>query len=408
VRRLFVDCPTGLAGDMLLAALFDLGVPRSVVERPLELLDLPRLLTIDVREARSGGLRGVRVSVSPTGAAAPVCPWGDLKRRIGGSALEPPLRERVLEVFALLAEVEGAVHGHAPEEVHFHEVGALDALVDVVGVCAALAHLACDAVICAPPPAGHGRVDTAHGPLPLPAPAVLELARRRAIPLAASGDLPAGELLTPTGLALMAVHADRFETGPAWRPVAVGVGLGHRRLDRPNLVRLWLEDTAAEPAAGRETVLLQQCQIDDASGEDLAHLQDTLRQAGALEVFCQPALMKKGRPGVLVSALVRPDQAAVSRRLFLDGSTTLGIRETLQQRWVLQRRSRTIETELGPVRFKETWRPGGCTAKPEHEDLAALSRASGRPLAAVRQLALAAYEACDAHGRSAGQEVRHD
>jgi len=379
---------------MLLAALLDLGVPRLVVEAPLRQLGLLDQLRLEVDEGRSGGLRGLRVSVTTLKPGPEERRWLELRRELENSSLQDGLRRKVLAVFTLLAEVEGRVHGINPEAVHFHELGALDTLVNVVGACAALEYLACNELICGSPPAGHGTVSTAHGRMPVPVPAVLELARRCSIPLAASGDLPPGELLTPTGLALMALHAQHFSAGLGYCPGAVGMGLGHRVLDRPNLVRLWLDEQADEPDGMQQgVVLVQQCQLDDADGEALAHLQEALRRAGALEVFCQPIQMKKGRPGVMVHALARPDQAAELRRIWHADSSTLGIREMLQQRWTVPRQECRLETSLGPVRFKEAERPWGRSAKPEHDDLVALASRHGLPLSEVRRIAQSSYDA---------------
>jgi uncharacterized protein (TIGR00299 family) protein len=387
-----IDCPTGLAGDMLLAALFDLGVDEAVLHRPMEALGLAGSYRLEIREAHSGGLRGLRLRVHGLEEQPPHRHWSGLRRLLLQAPLEERLRQRVLAVFELLAEVEAAVHGQSPETVHFHEVGALDALVDIVGVCAALLHLGVERLECTVPPAGHGSVQTAHGRLPLPAPAVLEIARRRLIPLAASGDFPAGELTTPTGLALMACWADRFGPPPTCLPRRIGVGLGTRVLDRPNLLRCTLATpwpaaaSQVGPAEQLETVLQQQCQIDDASGEDLAFLQEELRRAGALEVFSQPVLMKKGRLGTLITALAWPEQSQALRRVWWRHSGSLGVRESLQPRWVLERRSRRVVTPLGEVGLKRADRPdGGVRVKIEHGDLAALARRHGVSLAEIRR-----------------------
>ena len=433
-----VDCPTGLAGNMLLAALFDLGLPLEALDAPLAALGLEGAYAIDLEERRSGGLRGLHLAVRGLEPDPPHRHWAELQATIAGAALEPQLQQQVLAVFGLLAEAEAQVHGQPAERVHFHEVGAIDALVDVVGVCAGLAHFGITQLVCASPPAGHGTVKTAHGLLPLPAPAVLELARLKGIPLASSAGFPAGELTTPTGLALMAVLAGRFGEAPALVPQSVGIGLGSRQLDRPNLLRLVLaaeaplppsrsvspegpglaavagaawpatstENAAAivtEPAATLqaeppqpetalpEILLQQQAQIDDATPEDLAFLADELRRAGALEVFSQPLWMKKGRPGVLVTVLARPEQAEDLRRIWWRQGTSLGVREQLQQRWALPRSSRELATPLGPVRLKQVQLPAGeRRSKPEFEDLADLARRHGLPLAQVRQIVAAA------------------
>ena len=401
-----VDCPTGLAGNMLLAALFDLGLPEEVLHAPLAALELTGRYRLQLQERRSGGLRGLHLEVEPLESEPSHRHWGELRQRIAAAPLEPALREQVLAVFGLLAEAEASVHGHAPEEVHFHEVGAIDALVDVVGVCAGLRHFGVQQLVCGVPPAGHGSVQTAHGCLPLPAPAVLELARRRAVPLAASGDFPPAELTTPTGLALMAVLAERFGPAPALLPTGVGVGLGSRTLDRPNLLRLVLAEpigwdlggaaaSEGDPAAPHcEPLLQQQAQLDDASAEDLAFLIEELRGAGAVEVFSQPVQMKKGRPGTLITVLAHPEQAQPLRQIWWRLGSSLGVRESLQQRWVLPREIVSLDTPWGPVRIKRSRRPDGTLlCKPEMDDLVELARRHALAPAALRRIVLELLEA---------------
>ncbi|MFM7676521.1 MAG: LarC family nickel insertion protein [Synechococcus sp.] len=395
-----IDAPTGLAGNMLLAALLDLGLPQEVIEAPLAALGVADAVQLRIEERRSGGLRGLHLEVDCLEAQPHHRPWGRLRGELEASGLEPALRQKVLEVFGLLAEAEAAVHGHPPEEVHFHEVGALDALVDVVGVCAGLLHFGIERLHCTVPPAGHGAVRTAHGLLPLPAPAVLEIACRRGIPLRSSADFPAGELTTPTGLALVACWSERFGPAPDHLPRRLGVGLGTRPLDRPNLLRLCLAEAipaVAEPAATgelpQETLWQQQAQIDDASAEELAFLAEELRRAGAVEVFSQAITMKKGRSGTLVTALVHPTEREAARAVWWRHGSSLGLREQPQQRWVLPRETLWLDTPLGRVRIKRSHRPEGPPRqKAEYEDLAALARQHGLSLAEVRaqvELALA-------------------
>ena len=375
-----LDAPTGLAGNMLLAALLDLGLPQAEIHGPLAALGLAGAYRLELEERRSGGLRGLHLEVLSLEPQPAHRLWGALRSQLQAAPWPEPLRQRVLEVFGLLAAAEAAVHGHSPEQVHFHEVGALDALVDVVGVCAGLLHFGVEQLVCSPPPAGHGLVATAHGTLPLPAPAVLELARLRAIPLASAEGFTPGELTTPTGLALAGCWATRFGHPPTHVPKRVGVGLGSRSLDRPNLLRLTLadggrSDPAQQETVQLETVLVQQAQIDDATAEDLAFLAEELRQAGALEVFTQSIAMKKGRTAQLLTALLAPEQAERLRRVWWRHSSTLGLREHPQTRWVLPRRSRQLATPLGQVRLKQAQLPDGrWRSKPEHDDLAALAR----------------------------------
>ena len=389
-RLAVVDCPTGLAGNMLLAALLDLGLPEAVVHEPLAALGLADAYRLEFQEARSAGLRGLQLQVALTEPSPPHRHWGGLRSQLAEAPLEPQLQQRVLAVFGLLADAEAAVHGYGAEQVHFHEVGAVDALVDVVGVCAGLQHFGITELICTPPPAGHGRVSTAHGWLPLPAPAVLELARARQLPLASSESFPPAELTTPTGMALMAALADRFGQAPALVPEAVGVGLGTRQLDRANLLRLVLAHPPGATGEQQETLLQQQAQIDDASGEDLALLMEALRNSGALEVFAQALQMKKGRPASLITVLARPEQAEALRAVWWRYGTSLGVREELLQRWSLPREQALVDTPWGPVRIKRSRRPDGSwLCKPEADDLAALALRHQLPMARLRRAVLA-------------------
>ena len=400
MTALFVDCPTGLAGDMLLAAFLDLGVPRAVIEAPLAALGLEQGYALTVAEDRSAGLRGLRLSVEGLELEPPHRLWHDLRALIMEADWSEPLRARVLTVFKALAEAEAAVHGHPIEQVHFHEVGMIDALVDVVGVCAAVEHLAPEQIVCAVPPAGRGKTATAHGFLPVPVPAVLELARRHQICLEVGDDLPACELTTPTGLALMAVLAERFGQPPSLRINAIGVGLGHRTLDRPNILRIceldgFARERSEEEMAGLrwQPVVVQEAWIDDATPEDVAVFSDQLRDAGALDVVSEQVQMKKGRQGVSVKALVTAEQAPGLRVVWFSQGTTLGLREHSHGRWLLPRRGGSCPTPWGSVRVKQVRRPQGIlTVKPEHDDLLRLSVETGHSLEELRREVLLASE----------------
>ena len=384
---------------MLLAGLLDLGVPISAIEEPLNSLGLAGCYRIDVVEARSGGLRGQRVSVTGLETQPPHRHWADIRQQIVEAPLSTALKERVLAVFTALAEAEATVHGSSTESVHFHEVGAVDALVDVVGVCAALHQLNPSRICCSPLPAGRGMVRTAHGLLPVPVPAVLELARRQRIPLIQSPNAPEGELVTPTGLALMAVWADGFVPPARFTPALVGIGLGHRELDRPNLVRLLLDSNPEELAdvPRWQSLVVQEAWLDDATPEDLALLLERLREAGAVDVAAHPLVMKKGRSGHAVIALVEPDVAEQVRQVWFNAGTSIGVRERLQGRWLLPRRIGLLDTPWGMLPAKQVKRPDGrCTVKPESDDLELMSRRTGCSVAELRTAAVAAPFICDA------------
>ena len=388
-----VDCPTGLAGDMLLAACLDLGVPQEVIHTPLRQLGFENAYALRVDQAHSGGLRGLRLQVEGLEGDPPHRHWADLRQRIGNAHWPSSLQHLVLAVFTALAEAEAAVHGIAPEQVHFHEVGAIDSLVDIVGVCAAFDHLKPRSLLCLPPPAGRGTVSTAHGVLPVPAPAVLELAKRHGVTLRWLTDGPEAELTTPTGLALMAVLADRFCWPDQISPEAVGTGLGHRQLDRPNLLRLIRQRATVEAGSGTprwQELMVQEAWIDDASAEAVSWLVQQLRQAGALDVACSPLQMKKGRPGIAVTALVEPGRAEDLRRIWWSDSPTLGLRERRQGRWVLPRRGGSIATRWGALAAKQTLKPdGSMSIKPERDALQHLAqRAELSPELLLRTLSL--------------------
>ena len=393
MSALWIDAPTGLAGDMLLAALLDLGVDQAVVESPLAALGLTGRYRLTQQEARSAGLRGIRVDVVGLEDQPPHRHWSGIRDQINAAALAPSLKQRVLAVFTRLAEAEATVHGTPVEAVHFHEVGAIDALVDVVGVCAAIDDLSPVEIVCSPLPAGTGTVATAHGLLPVPVPAVLELARRHGIPLLQGRELPSGELVTPTGLALVSVLADRFTAPDVLVAEKVGVGLGHRQLDRPNLVRLVLHSPSAEVGAGPrwESLVVQEAWIDDATPEAVTALANRLRDAGAIDVAMQPLLMKKGRSGQSLTALVRDRDAEAMRSLWLSAGSSIGLRERRQGRWVLPRRQGILETPWGPLAAKQVRRPDGrCTVKAEADALEALQSSTGCGLDELRSAAAAA------------------
>lgn len=391
MTALHIECPTGLAGDMLLGALLDLGVPRSVVDAPLAALGWSDRYGLHVEEARSAGLRGLRLTVEGLEQEPPHRHWAELRGLFEAAPWPSALKASVLAVFNLLADAEATVHGLDPDRVHFHEVGAIDSVVDVVGVCAALLHLAPERISCEIPPTGHGSVLTAHGRLPVPAPAVLELARCRTLPLRRGFDLPAGEWTTPTGLALVAVHVDRFEAPDQVTPMAIGCGLGHRELDRPNQLRISQlavgSGALSEPLLPRwQRLLVQEAWIDDVSPEDIAVLIERLRQAGAVDVACHPIQMKKGRVGVTVVALVASAEAEALRQCWFTVGPTIGLREREQGRWLLPRRSGHLRTAWGDLPAKQVHRPDGrVTIKPESDGVRALSVSSGQSVAALRE-----------------------
>jgi uncharacterized protein (TIGR00299 family) protein len=306
------------------------------------------------------------------------------------------------------------VHGCPPDEIHFHEVGAVDTIVDVCGACFALERLGVERVTASPPVTGTGTVTCAHGVLPVPAPAVAEILRGRPLSISGGG----GERLTPTGAALLAELCPQFEPPLAFTADRIGYGAGHRdpAVGPPNILRVQL---GREPEGARRAGVWQvDVNLDDMTGEELAHAAERVRDAGALDVWMQPVLMKKGRPGVVLSALCRlPERARIETVLF-ECTTTLGVRWTPYERTECGRRTVAVDVLGARVRVQVRERPAGegtsapgrKDLSPEHDDLAAVARASGRSLREVETLAIdAAIGALGVgpdgdEGRSAGDE----
>jgi hypothetical protein len=385
----------GLAGDMLLAALLDLDDQRLRLADLAELADslVPGACTLRLGTVERGGFRARALEVrTPESARPPERHLSDLLALVEASSLSPSARARSARVLERLARAEARVHGVALEDVHFHEVGAVDTLVDVCGAALALERLGVERVLASTPYVGGGTVTCAHGVLPVPAPGAAELLQ--GIPVQRG---PGGERVTPTGAALLRELVDEFEPEQGLTVLASGYGAGQRdpELGPPNLLRASLCD--ARPGPQRARVLQLECNLDDATGEELAFLLGELRTAGALDAWAVPVQMKKERPGAIVSALCRPAGRAALERVLFAHSPALGLRWSACERTECEREELTIQLEGRPVRVKRRLAPGASRGSPpgpldlspEHEDLAALARETGRPLRALEGAAIA-------------------
>lgn len=394
-RLLYVDCFSGIAGDMTLGALIDLGLDVDRLVAALKTLPLPdwRLAHERVRKA---SLMGVKVDVWVGDVIADQQPpdhhhhghghhYHELRDLIAHSALPPPVIQRAQAAFLALAQAEARVHGTSVEQVHFHEVGAVDSVVDLVGCAYGLWALGVDHVEAAPPPIGRGFVHSAHGRIPLPAPATAHLLEGlpiRTCPIEK-------ELVTPTGAAMIKAWARRVGDMPTMRVEAVGWGAGTLDLpDRPNLLRLFLGETSAAPS---DCVQIE-ANIDDMTPEIAGYLLDRLFAAGALDAWFTPIQMKKNRPGVLVGALAQADAQAAITRTLLTESTAIGLRSHRVARVVQPRRIETVMTPFGPVELKIAGDdPATANVAPEYEACRRLAHASGMPLKVIYQHAIAAW-----------------
>jgi uncharacterized protein (TIGR00299 family) protein len=384
----FLDARAGVAGDMWLGALLDAGLPAGALEGIPAALGLPDV-SVEVSRVRRGALAAAKVDVRVTGAhghdhrgLSEVLAIVRAARGLPAEALADAVR-----VFTGLAQAEARVHGVSPDEVHFHEVGALDALVDVVGVCVGLRRLGVVEVRVSPLPWSSGEVSTEHGALPLPAPAVVHL-------LAGHPTYPSGESfeqVTPTGAALVRALSRGTEPPEGFVPRAVGVGAGTHPGGRlPNVVRLVLGEAGPESADPRDAVLLE-TNLDDATGQQVARALDQALAQGALDAWATPVVMKKGRPGVVVSLLARPADADALEAVLFRETPTLGVRRRAVARTTLPRRLVPVQTPYGPIHVKV--RPGtqGEEATPEYEECRLAADRAGVPLRAVQDAALSAW-----------------
>ncbi|HEY1367896.1 MAG TPA: nickel pincer cofactor biosynthesis protein LarC [Gaiellaceae bacterium] len=380
----YLDCVGGLAGDMLISALLDAGAPEAALR---EVPGRLRLANVELRVERVERHAIGALHLDVEGGGASIGDWPSIRGMLEDADLDGRVRERSTRVFARLAEAEASVHGVAPEEVHFHELGSVDTLVDVVGAVTLLHELGVERLVCSPLPAGRGVVRAAHGVLPVPAPATAALLVGKPV---YGVDLEA-ELVTPTGAALASTLADEWGPLPAMTVDRVGYGAGTRDLpERPNVVRVLLGEAAA--AAVGEVVLLE-TNLDDLSPELVPDAAERCFAAGALDVWTAPIGMKKGRPGLLLAALARPEAEAAVARALLEETTTLGVRVSRLRRYELERDERTVEVDGRPVRVKVGRLDGRVVnVAPEHDDCAAIARASGTPVKSVWAAALAAAQ----------------
>lgn len=383
------DAGSGASGDMTLGALVDAGFPFETLARLPARLGLEGV-TIERSEARRGAFRACRIEVKAEGKQ-PHRHLKHVREILDRAGLPERALARAHAAFTRLGEAEAEVHGTGIEKVHFHEVGAADALVDIAGACLALTELGIERVHATPLAVGSGTVTAAHGVLPVPAPATALLLARAGAPV----DLAAleGERLTPTGAALLVSWVEDWAPPPPFRVVAHGVGAGGRDpSDRPNVLRVLLGETDA-PATRRDVVVLETA-LDDANPETIAHVAARLLEEGARDAFTTAIGMKKGRPGVLLTVLVEPGDADRLADFLLAHTPTIGLRRTRAERIELPRTSAVVRLPEGEVALKVVTLPDGTRrAKPEHDSLAALARASGRPIEVLAAAAVAAFEA---------------
>ena len=387
-RILYFDCASGASGDMLLGAVVDLGLPLDTLRGELAKLPLEGYRLESSRVSRSG-LSATKVDVIADAAPQPHRHLRHVVAILEGSSLAPAVKERACALFGRLAHAEAAVHGTTPEKVHFHEVGAIDSIVDIVGGVIALDWLGVSRCVASPLNVGTGTVTMSHGTFPVPPPATASLLT--GVPVYGAGE---GELLTPTGALLVTSYATSYGPLPPLRIERIGHGAGSRETKgRPNVLRLIVgQDAAFEPASDR--VLVLETEVDDASPQLLGPLLEALLDAGALDAFFTPVQMKKGRPGVLVTVIAPPSAREAVEELLFRETTTLGVRRQEWERTALERETASVETAYGPIRVKIGRRRGKIyNAWPEFDDCQRAAADKGVAIKEVLAAALAAWRA---------------
>lgn len=447
----YLDCPTGIAGDMCLGALVASGVPLDYLIEKLKGLGIDDEYRLWAESVNRNNQLATKVHVdllnqphhrhdeshphphphphedalalsgsskteishhhhNSVDRATRYLP--EIERLIVEAGLPPRVVERSLAIFRHLAKAEGLVHGIPSEKVHFHEVGATDAIVDIVGTCLGLDWLGIDKIYCSPMPTGGGTVWAAHGRLPVPVPAVMKLWELHQVPVYSNGI--ERELVTPTGAAIAVTLATSFGAPPPMIIEQVGLGAGSSLLPIPNILRLWIGESGESGVGNREllgdgnwqishpqspdleTICVLETQIDDLSPQAIGYVYDVLFNAGALDVFTQPIGMKKSRPGILLTVICFPENLTVCEDVLFRETTTLGIRHFTQQRTILHREIQEVKTDYGVVRVKVASRGAGgakeiANVQPEYEDCAAIARAYHLSWREVHQLAMDAW-----------------
>ena len=386
-RVAYLDCFSGVSGDMLLGAVIDAGIPVEELRAELKRLPLEGY-ELTAGRVKRAGIAATHASVAVHGQPAPRT-LSDVLEIIAASSLPAGDREQGAAVFQRLAEAEAAVHGETVETVHLHDVGAVDAIVDVMGAVAGLRMLDAERLYCSALPLGDGEVAGPHGTLPVPAPATLELVHRAKAPVRATS--ATGELVTPTGAAIVTTLAT-FSRPEMMTVEAVGYGAGTRDPEgRPNVLRLWLGESADAPT---RPMLLIETNIDDMTGEMLAYVQEKLLASGAADAWFTPVQMKKGRPAVMLSVICTEADEERVAGLLLRETSTLGVRVRPVHRWEAQREVLEFESSLGPAAVKVKRLPGEPPrAAPEFEACRSLAEATGLPLAEVYRIVQTEAEA---------------
>lgn len=388
MKTLYFDCVSGASGDMILGALLDAGLPADVLRERLAALHLPGF-ELRVEKVEKCGIAATQVDVV-VDDDVPERHLPQLEAIVQGGDLPAYVVEKSIAVLHRIGEAEAAIHSSSLDHVHLHELGGIDTIVDVVGAVSGLDALGIERVRCSPIPLGRGFTNSAHGRIPLPAPATVALLRGAPV----IGSEIQAETVTPTGAALLSTLSADFGAIPAMTLSAVGYGAGRKDFAIPNVLRVLVGEAAAAGDSGLQALVVLETNIDDLNPETYDYVMGRLFAAGALDVFLAPIQMKKNRPATLLSVICWPSAAAVLSDILFAETSTLGIRRYEVMRQALPRRSQTVETTYGPVRVKVAhWGDGQAKAAPEYEDCRKLAAQHNIPLREVYRAAVQAAHA---------------
>jgi uncharacterized protein (TIGR00299 family) protein len=383
----YFDCFAGAGGDMIVAAMLDAGLDGEFLKSQLASLGLNRL-EINISETHRGHLRAVRFEPQVQ-QNEPGRNLAQITELIKASKISQTAKDRATEVFKRLADAEARAHGTKPEEIHFHETGALDSIADIVSACIGLDALGIEKVYCSPLPVGGGIIECSHGLLPSPAPATVELLKD--VPV--MGGPVAAELVTPTAAAVLVTIVDEFGPLPAMKIEKTGYGAGSKEFEKvTNLLRLIIGSSDEGDSAEADSVCLLEANTDDATGEAIGFVTEKLLRNGALDVFTTPIYMKHNRPAVQISVICEIGDAETLGRLLLEEGMSLGLRKQTAQRMKLARETITVKTEYGDIRIKAGYSNGKLvTAKPEYSDCASAADNNKVSFKAVSEAAMRAF-----------------
>ena len=426
-RILYLDCFSGISGDMMIGALLNIGASEQALREGLLQLPIGAEYRLSIEKAYPSGIGGTSfdVHLEPHGhvhshrhddehghdhghghehghdhghdhdhshghghADSHGRSYVDIVDMIRSSTLPGRIVTRAIAVFRAIGEAEAAVHGKTLEEVHFHEVGAVDSIVDIVGAAIALENLAIDRIVVSAISDGSGTIRCQHGVIPVPVPAVVKMLEGTDIPFRPG--TAETELVTPTGLGLVKTLADAYGAMPDMRILRVGYGLGKRDIGRLNALRVFLGESRESQVTGMDTAAVLECSIDSTTPEDLAYASEILMSSGALDVAMIPAHMKKGRSGILLQVMCRPEDTERLAGLMFRHTGTVGIRTRISDRYVMDRRWEPVQTPFGVIRVKKVSWGEVTRAYPEFEDLKSVAQSSGQPMEILRAAVAAA------------------